>query len=140
MNNLYSQWKKDEQTPFSGWDFSYIKDRLKVEKPPWNYEKEAKNLIKKATAVLDIGTGGGEAFSSFGPFPKHTFATESYSLNVPIARKKLTPLGIEVVKTNKSGKLPFADKEFDLVLSRHSFYNEKEVFRVLQGGGIFLCY
>jgi len=47
MNNLYSQWKKDEQTPFSGWDFSYIKDRLKVEKPPWNYEKEVNSFLKQ---------------------------------------------------------------------------------------------
>lgn len=138
MRELYTQWKKDEQAPFSGWDFSYIKNRLKTEQLPWDYKKEAKKLIKKATAVLDIGTGGGEVFSSLGPFPKHTFATESWSLNVPLARKRLTPLGIKVVKTNKSGEFPFTNREFDSVLNRHSFYNEREVLRVLKDGGIFL--
>ena len=138
MEKLYAQWKKDEQTPFSGWDFSYIRNRLKVENPPWGYRKEAKKLIKKATAVLDIGTGGGEVLPLLGPFPKHTFATESWLPNVPVARKKLGPLGIKVIKTDKSGKLPFVDKKFDLVLNRHSFYDEKEIFRVLKNGGKFL--
>ena len=137
MNNLYSQWKKEEQEPFKGWDFAYLKTRLRVEKPPWDYKKEAKKLIKKAASVLDIGTGGGEFFASLGSFPKQTVATESWPPNVAIAKKRLSPLSIRVIKTDKSGKLPFKDNEFDLVLSRHSYYKEEEVFRILKKGGIF---
>ncbi len=138
MNNLYSQWKKDEQAPFTGWDFSYLKDRWKEEQPPWDYKRKAKRLMKKAKAVLDMGTGGGEILSALGPFPKHTIAIEGWPPNVPVARKRLEPLGIKVLGVNESNKLPFTDGEFDLVLNRHSAFNAKEVFRILQNKGTFL--
>lgn len=138
MKDLISQWKKDEQALFRGWDFSYLKGRWIEEKPPWDYEKEAKQLIKKAKAVLDMGTGGGEKFSLLGPFPKYTVVTESWLPNIPIAKKKLEPLGIRVVEVNESGKLPFNNEEFDLVLNRHSAFNPQEVFQILKQGGIFL--
>ncbi|XOB46457.1 MAG: SAM-dependent methyltransferase [Candidatus Nealsonbacteria bacterium] len=57
---------------------------------------------------------------------------------MPIARKKLKPLGIKVVQVDKSGKLPFTNQEFNLVLNRHSSYNTQEVFRVLKKDGVFL--
>jgi len=135
--NFYDLWKKEEQAFFSGWDFSYIHGRMKEESLPWDYNAEAKKLIKNATAVLDMGTGGGEILSMLGPFPKHTIATEGWHPNVPVARKKLEPLGIKVVAVDESGKLPFEDDEFDLVLNRHSGFDEKEVFRILQKNGIF---
>jgi len=137
MHKLYSQWKKDEKEPFVGWNFSYIKNRLKAEEPPWNYKKEAKKLIKKSESLLDIGTGGGEFFSSLDPFPKRTVAAESWPPNVPIARKRLSSLGVKVVATDKSGKLPLKDNEFDLALNRHSYYRESEVFRVIKKNAIF---
>ena len=139
MNNAkdsYALWKKEEQASFSGWDFSYIHGRLKEEKPSWDYIGEAKKLVKNATAVLDMGTGGGENFSKLGPFPKHTIATEGWLPNVPVARKKLEPLGVKIVAVDESGKLPFRSDEFDLVLNRHSGFDNREVFRVLQKGGI----
>lgn len=140
MNNPYSQWKKDEQAPFAGWDFSYLKNRKKEEQPPWDYKKKAKALIMKAKAVLDMGTGGGEVFSFLAPFPKHTIAIEGWKPNVSVAKKRLEPLGIKVleVNINESSKLPFIDGEFDLVLNRHSAFNAKEVFRILQNKGTFL--
>ena len=47
MKDFYTQWKKEEQMPFSGWDFSYLKDRKTEELPPWDYISLAKELIKK---------------------------------------------------------------------------------------------
>ncbi len=138
MNTLYSQWKKEEQAPFSGWDFSYIKKRIKKEHPSWNYKKRARALIKKAESVLDMGTGGGEFFSTLAPFPKHTIATETWPPNVPIAKKRLKPLGVEVIKINSQKRLPFHDEEFDLVLNHHSAYDATEVFRITKKGGVFL--
>ena len=71
MNNAkdsYALWKKEEQVSFSGWNFSYIRSRLKEEKPSWDYIEEAKKLAENASAVLDMGTGGGEDFSKLGRF------------------------------------------------------------------------
>lgn len=136
MNDLYSQWEKDEKAPFSGWDFSYIAHRKISGNLSWNYEKEAKKLIKKANAVLDIGTGGGERLLTLGPFPKHTFATENWPPNISLARRRLAPFGIKV-RVDQKGKLPFKNEEFDLVINRHSFFKEREVYRVLQDRGVF---
>lgn len=133
----YALWKKEEQASFSGWNFSYLHGRLKEENPPWDYDREAKKLVRNATAVLDMGTGGGEILSTLGPFPKHTIATEGWLPNVPVARKKLEPLGVKIVAIDESGKLPFKNDEFDLVLNRHSAFDRREVFRTLQKDGIF---
>jgi SAM-dependent methyltransferase len=133
----YALWKKEEQASFSGWDFSYIRSRLKEEKPSWDYIEEAKKLIKNANAVLDMGTGGGENFSKLGPFPEHTIATEGWLPNVSVARKKLEAFGVKIVAVDESGKLPFKNNEFDLVLNRHSGFDRREVFRILRKDGIF---
>jgi SAM-dependent methyltransferase len=135
--DLYDRWKKEEQTPFSGWDFSHIRERMKEDEPHWDYGEEARRLVRDATSVLDLGTGGGEILASLGPFPRNTTATEGWSPNVPVARKRLEPLGIKVVAVDDSEKLPFSDREFDLVLNRQSGYDRKEVFRILQNNGVF---
>lgn len=138
MNKLIDQWKKDEQAKFEGWDFSYLKNRWIDEKPPWDYKQQAKKSISNASSVLDMGTGGGEIFSSFAPFPKHAVAIEGWKPNVHVAKKRLEPLGVKVIEVDESNKLPFADEEFDLVINRHSAFQASELFRILKPKGIFL--
>lgn len=137
-SGLLDQWKKEESAPFEGWDFSYLKKDRMIEEPlPWDYRATAKELVQKSRAVLDMGTGGGEVFSSLAPFPKHTIAIEGYRPNVAIARERLEPLGVKVLEVDESYNLPFRDGEFDLVLNRHSAFDAKEVFRILETGGAF---
>lgn len=136
MNNFYSQWKKEEQMPFSGWDFSYLKDRMFEEELPWNYISLAKELIKKSTAFLDIATGGGEVLSSLAPLPAQSFAIEGYLPNVKVAQKKLSSLGIKILYVDEMRKYPFIDNQFDLVLNRHGGLNLSEINRVLNSGGL----
>ena len=141
MNNeLYRRWKNDEQAEFTGWDFSYLENRMKQASPPWDYKKLAKKLLKNSKHVLDLGTGGGEIFASLKPLPKHARATEAYPPNVKVARRRLKPLGVNVVQTSEDpkAKLPFKNEEFDLVLNRHEAYSAKEVYRILKPGGFFL--
>ena len=139
MKSLYEQWKKDEQAHFEGWDFSYIKDRVTSERPPWNYNSLAKELISKSESLLDMATGGGERLSSLSPLPKNTIATEGWEPNVKVARKRLEPLGVEVVGVDEEHKkLPFADQTFDTVINHHGAFEANEVYRVLQDGGVFL--
>lgn len=135
---LLEQWKEEETVSFSGWDFSHIKGRIIEEHPQWDYQSRAKKLIEKSTSVLDMGTGGGELFSTLSPFPNHTVAIEGYKPNVKVARKRLEPLGARVIEADPSAELPFNDMEFDLVLNRHSAFDARELFRILRKGGIFL--
>jgi len=138
MKNLHSQWRKDYEAPFAGWDFSYLNGRWIEEQPPWDYEALARQLVQKSKAVLDMGTGGGEILASLAPFSEHTVAIEGWRPNVAIARKRLEPLGVRVLEVDESGELPFADGEFDTVLNRHSAFRATEVFRILKTGGTFL--
>ena len=122
-----------------GWDFSYLENKILEDKPPWDYARLARSLVKKSNSVLDMGTGGGEVFSSFAPFRKAA-ATEGYPPNYLLAKKRLGSLGVKVVKFSNSTtrNLPFKSGEFDLVLNRHDAFNVGEVFRILKSGGIFL--
>jgi SAM-dependent methyltransferase len=79
-------------------------------------------------------------FSYFAPFPPVAYATEAYTPNIPISRKRLEPLGVEVValEEDEPRQLPFEDGIFDLVLNRHGYYWAPELYRIMQPGGVFL--
>jgi len=82
-----------------------------------------------------MGTGGGELLAKLSSaMPPQTIATEEWSANVPVAKKRLNPYRIEVVHC-RSAQLPFKDGAFDLVLDRHEDLDPREVARVLSPGG-----
>jgi SAM-dependent methyltransferase len=124
--------------PFFGWDFSFLGDRWKTSQPSWDYPSLARKHMRGIQAMLDQDTGGGELFSSLAPFPLQTWATESYPPNIPIAKKRLEPLGIEVISEYRDSAIPLPDASLDLVLNRHGSYCEAELMRLLKPGGIFL--
>jgi SAM-dependent methyltransferase len=131
---------EDYTKNFTGWDFSYIEATRRIQEFPlsWSYRSLVLNYLLNATTLLDIGTGGGEFLSSLAPLSKITFASESYPPNVEVATKKLNPLRIDVIKTDESGDLPFQDDFFDLIISRHAYYNPDEVQRILKINGFFI--
>lgn len=141
VNELVESWKHEEQQPFSGWDFSHLDGRMIEEQAPWSYSSRARELMRQAASVLDLGTGGGERFLKLrDDWPKKVVATENYAPNFRLATERLSPLGVRVVDVplTDDGPMPFADGEFDLVLNRHSGFNPSEVARVLAPGGTFL--
>lgn len=134
-------WQQEEQAPFVGWDFSYLKGRMTEELPPWSYSTRAAEVLQGAASVLDMGTGGGERLLKLREhWPVKVVVTEDYPPNVRLARERLSPLGVrvEVVELTRDGTLPFEDAEFDVVLNRQSGFNPAEVARVLSPGGTFL--
>lgn len=137
-NDLFNFLISEADHPFSGWDFSYISDRVVDAPLTWSYRSMILPLIRKAESLLDMGTGGGELLSSLVPLPKHTCATENYEPNVSIAKKKLKPLGVKVFYCKDNEHLPFKDEEFDLIINRHEFYSQTEVYRILKPNGIFI--
>jgi SAM-dependent methyltransferase len=123
---------------FSGWDFSFIAERLKESSTTWNYPEIVRSYITPDVYLLDMDTGGGEMLSSLQPLPHHTYATEGYLPNVPVARNRLEPLGVKVIQTWGDDLLPFKDGLFDLVINRHGSFIATELHRILKPGGIFI--
>ncbi|MCM2982698.1 MULTISPECIES: class I SAM-dependent methyltransferase [Niallia] len=126
---------------FSGWDFSSIYDTGRIQNSmiSWSYGSKVISAMQETTAVLDMGTGGGEFLSLLkGYFPSIIYATEGYKPNVSIAKKKLEPLGVRVMEVVDDNELPFPDNHFDLIINRHESYSVKEVKRILKPKGIFL--
>jgi SAM-dependent methyltransferase len=123
---------------FSGWDFVYLSKRMVQAEPSWNYRQLVLEKFKAADSLLDQDTGGGEFLSSLLPLPRHTIATEAYPPNVPVAKSRLSPLGVTVIDTPATGRLPFEDNSFDLIINRHGDIHVPEIFRILKPGKRFL--
>lgn len=139
--DLIEQWKREEQQPFSGWDFSHLKGRYVEPAPPWSYEQRVRRLLSGADSVLDMGTGGGEKLLEFqDALPPHTVATEGWPPNILVARQNLEPHGIQVVPYDieKEQRMPFVDNAFSVVVNRHEAFDAFEVARILKPGGVFL--
>lgn len=123
---------------FSGWQLEEVAPKPLEPDEPWSYTTRAADLIRDATSVLDMGTGGGEVFGKlFASSAGRAVATESWSVNVPIAAQRLRPHGIGVVRAS-SMQLPFRAEGFDLVLNRHEELDPGEVARVVASGGRLL--
>jgi SAM-dependent methyltransferase len=75
-----------------------------------------------------------------------TYATEGYRPNVAIARDRLKPFHVDVIRTYSEdntkrpqrGALPFRSGSLDMIIDRHESFVADEVHRVLKKGGIFL--
>lgn len=137
---LLDFWLAEAQHPFSGWDFSYIEETGRMVTAPltWNYVSVLLPRLRHVSSALDMGTGGGELLSLLQPLPAQTWATEAYAPNVPVARQRLEPLGVEVAPVVDENSLPFDDAQFDLVINRHESYAPDELLRILKPGGEFV--
>ncbi|GGK15027.1 methyltransferase type 11 [Streptomyces camponoticapitis] len=121
-----------------GWDFSWLDGRATEERPPWGYARSMAERMGRASAALDIQTGGGEVLASVPRLPPLTVATEGWPPNVARATALLHPLGAAVVSDRDEPPLPFADAAFDLVVSRHPVKAWwTEIARVLRPGGTY---
>jgi SAM-dependent methyltransferase len=138
MSDLLVQLKEEMNQDFKGWDFSYLDDRMQEFPLPWNYKNEISKYLNFNQVLLDMGTGGGEFLSSLKELPKSTFATEAYLPNVPIAKKRLEPLGVKVHQIKEDDRLPFSDHSIDLVINRHEAYSSQELKRIIKPGGLFI--
>ena len=141
MNTLIDFWQQEETQPFIGWDFAYLDGRMHEGQTPWSYRERAGALLRQATSVLDMDTGGGERLLEMrADWPTTVVVTEEYPPNVTLARTRLEPLGVTVVdvELRLHDPMPFADATFDIVLNRHAAFNVDEVARILIAGGTFL--
>jgi SAM-dependent methyltransferase len=125
--------------PVEGWDFSWFRDRGTEQRPPWGYARLMDERMSAASRALDLQTGGGEVLAGISKPPPVLVATEGWPPNVALARRRLAPIGGEVVVVDEDADLPFADASFDLIVSRHPVtVRWHEVARVLSPGGTYL--
>lgn len=126
--------------PVEGWDFSWLDGRATEERPSWGYARLLGERMARASATLDIQTGGGEVLAGVLTKPPLAVATEGWPPNVAKATALLHPLGVVVVADDDDDPpLPFADAAFDLVTSRHPVRAHwTEISRVLAPGGTYL--
>ena len=144
-DELQERWGAEERPQPEGWDFSSLAARMTESTEPWDLDASYRTALATATRVLDMGTGGGEYLSSLADvLPTDTTATEGWPPNIPVARGRLAPLGIDVVEYTAPDEdvdalpMPFDDGRFDLVLNRHESFSPRELARVIVPGGQFV--
>ncbi|MHC3461714.1 class I SAM-dependent methyltransferase [Streptomyces flavovirens] len=121
-----------------GWDFSWLDGRATERRPSWGYARAMAERMARARAALDIQTGGGEVLASVDRLPPLAVATESWPPNIARATELLHPRGAVVVADADEPPLPFGDRAFDLVVSRHPVTTWwEEIARVLTPGGTY---
>lgn len=141
------------QHPVEDWDFSWLRSsgRFETGTLPWDYDQIVRERAHASPDLLDLGTGGGERLAGLAPHPLRTVATESFAPNVPVAARRLGPLGIQVVRTAAApdndrqtahdptvATIPFRDGSFHLVIDRNEAFVAREVARVLAPSGRFV--
>jgi SAM-dependent methyltransferase len=122
-----------------GWDFSWLDGRATEERPPWGYQALLGERLARAAMSLDIQTGGGEVLAGVRQrAAKAMVATESWPPNIKLAQDNLRQKGVVVIADDDRPPLPFADRTFDLVTSRHPVIAHwHEIARVLVAGGSY---
>ena len=140
MKEFIEAWKKEEESAhIHGWDFSHIDGRYKETTDfGWDYRSVILKYLSPEKKLLDLDTGGGEFLLSLGHPDKNLAATEGFAPNVELCKKTLLPLGIDFKEADCRKHLPYSDESFDIIINRHGDFNEKEIFRVLKTGGIFI--
>ncbi|MDX3641554.1 class I SAM-dependent methyltransferase [Streptomyces sp. MB09-02B] len=129
-----------DAVPTEGWDFSWFEGRATEARPSWGYARGMAERLGRASAALDIQTGGGEVLASAPRLPAVSVATEGWPPNVAKATALLHPRGAVVVASAEDAPLPFADGAFDLVTSRHPVRAHwPEIARVLRPGGTYFA-
>ena len=136
-NKLKVYLKAEEAKTLTGWDFSQLEGRMVSENLPWDYKAVILEYLKPTDRLLDMGTGGGEFLLTLNHPHNLTSVTEAYPPNVLLCCERLAPLGVKV-KSVTDDRLPFEAMAFDLVINRHTSYDENEVYRVLKPGGFFI--
>ena len=92
-HELIATWQREEQQPFTGWDFSYLDSRMVEEQAPWSYSSRAAELMRQASAVIDLDTGGGERFHLRANWPRKWWQPKSIPPTSGWPPNGLRPLG-----------------------------------------------
>lgn len=122
----------------NGWDFSKVK--CTSEGVKWDFYHEVTQRCKESDALLDIGTGGGEALLSIAKYALRLVGIDNSAGMFEKAKSNLRHSGHTNVSfmLMDADKIDFPNNSFHVVSCRHSPFNTAEVARILVDDGIFL--
>ena len=109
-DTLMAAWRREEQQPFSGWDFAHLAGRMREDHPPWSYSSRAAEIARILTPGGTFltqqvhGLWGYDLLAMFDATPQWPDAApEKY---VP----RLQQAGLTMIAVQDwSGALTFAD-------------------------------
>lgn len=113
-----------------GWDWS--RQRTRMAPLGWSYPDLLLDHVARASRTLDVGTGGGEVFSTAARATDVALEFDGDRLAVAVSR-----LPCPLVRGDQA-RLPFRRGSFDLVTDRHVGVEPDQVLSVLVPGGIYL--
>lgn len=113
--------------------------RIKRDHVLWEYEDIVRQYLKPTDLVLDIGTGGGEIFSSLSPYFGKGIGIDHNPRMIEVAQRNIAALQIDNISVTRmeGNDLQFNAETFDVVLLRHLRIYASEIVRVLRPGGYF---
>lgn len=128
----------DRVGPDNGWDFSRMK--CMTEGAAWDFYLEVARRCRPDDLLLDIGTGGGEALLELADAARLLIGVEQSGGMMQTAAANLAASGRQNVRILQmdARKMQLPDGFFNIVSCRHSPFDEREIFRVLTDGGVFL--
>lgn len=119
-----------------GWDFSKIKYQL-VDISSFKYFDEINNQITHRSILLDIGTGGGEKLTNLiSDKCLLKVGTDFSAEMIKVANNNNKNCKIRFFEMN-SESINFPNNFFDIICARHTPFDSKEIFRLLNNNGIF---
>lgn len=125
----------DHYNEMANWSFDHIKYEVE-EFTTWNYENEIAKTIKESSRVLDLGTAAGEKVLKY-PKCKEILATDYSSEMIKTAQLNLEKSKRKDVTFKVMNNLDMNTKDnyFDLVTSRHTVIEPKQIYKTLKKGG-----
>ena len=120
-----------EADPIKGWDWSRCRTRMG--RFGWDYTDVLRSLLPADGRVLDVGTGGGEVFSSVA---RPTDVALDVSLDMLVVARDMLPCPLVA---GDHFDLPLRDSCVDVAADRHVGADPREVLRVLRPGGVFVA-
>jgi|SRR3989338_599677 len=120
-----------------GWDFSKLDKQVAVRNQKWDFAAVVKKYITKESILLDLGTGSGEKVIPFAKNCKRVYGIDNSKSMIAKAKQNVK-LKNAKFKIGDNNNIPYQNKTFDIITSRHAPINFKEAYRVMKEGGLLI--
>lgn len=120
-----------------GWDFSKLDKRVNVRNRKWDFVTVVKKYNTKNSILLDLGTGSGEKIISIAKNCKRACGIDNSKFMIAKAKQNVKLKNVEF-KIGDNNDIPYQNKTFDIITSRHAPINFKEAYRVMKEGGLLI--